>query len=295
MSALGFGVGLGFKQRPAGARRGGARARLPGVRGALRDAVPGDHPLRRQLADRRRGARLPPPHRAPALPRRRAAHAAARARDGRPAGAVPRRQRGARSAPTGGPRSSPASRRSSALLRRGLRPAARADRARGRRLARRRDAGRHAGRPGDALARAGEPAPRLHRQAREAGGRGDGAAARRDGAARATSCATRSRRSRRRCSRRRWSPPRRATCCRWRRARRRSGSTSRSPPGSSSSRAAATAPVELASVRRELVARLEQRRHPAPRPPARGLAARCWCRAATTSVLARCRTRSRTW
>ena len=62
--------------------------------------------------------------------------------DGRPARAASSRPAWCSSAPTASPRSSPASRRSSELLRRGLRPAGRADRARGRRLVRGRDAGR---------------------------------------------------------------------------------------------------------------------------------------------------------
>ena len=56
VSALGFGVGLGFKRVPPALVEIARAARVPGLRGPVRDAVPGDHPLRRQHAHERRRA-----------------------------------------------------------------------------------------------------------------------------------------------------------------------------------------------------------------------------------------------
>ena len=94
----------------------------------------------------------------------------------------------------------------------------------------------------------------------------------------ATSCATRSRPSRRRCSRRRSSRSRRATCRRSPRARRRSGSTSRS-----AARGWWSLRLEPAACGASSSPRLEARR--ASRTSCSGATARSrrWCRAACTT------------
>ncbi len=225
VSALGFGVGLGFKRVPPALVEIAEQHAFPVFAVPLRDAVPGDHPLRRQHAYERRRARLPPPDRAAALPGRRTPHAAARARDGRSAGEVPRRQRGAaRRRGRARDRRRQAARRRAA--RGGVRRAAGAARAAGRGLARGRDtrspraptrpiAGWCWRVPGAGSSPSSPSRPPRRRRRCSPRWRGS-----------ATSCATRSRRSRPRCSRRRWRRTRRATSRLWPRAPPRSGSTS---------------------------------------------------------------------